>query len=122
MVRDRYTYQLASGQQVAAKLGTKPVHVPEALKKKGITKTPLWFYALQEAEEHGGGKLTGAGGAIVAEVFANLLKRDSTTVVHLPHFKPWSGFGGQPSCIAGIAAYVRDNRAHIIHPENLRCG
>lgn len=122
MVRDRYTYQLASGQQVALKLGTKPVPVPDALTSKGFKKTPLWFYALQEAEAHGGGKLTGAGGTIVSTVFANLLKRDPTTVQHMPHFKPWDGFGGQPSCIAGIIAYVEDNRAHILDPEKLRCG
>ncbi|KIT14268.1 peroxidase family protein [Jannaschia aquimarina] len=122
MVRDRYTYQLASGQHVATRLGTPEVGVPDELKSKGFDKTPLWFYSLQEAEQHGHGKLTGAGGAIVATVFANLLKRDATTVWHLPHFKPWDGFGGQPSCIAGIAAYVRDHRDHVIHPEKLRCG
>lgn len=122
MVRDRYTYQLASGQHVAAHLGTKPVDVPPELSAKGFKKTPLWFYSLQEAETHGGGKLTGAGGTIVSEVFANLLKRDPTTVVHMPHFKPWSGFGGQPTCFAGIAAYVAENRDHIIDAEKLRCG
>ncbi|MEM8851866.1 MAG: peroxidase family protein [Pseudomonadota bacterium] len=122
MVRDRYTYQLASGQQVAAKLGTPVPDVPPELAAKGITKTPLWFYALQEAQEHGHGRLTGAGGSIVASVFANLLKRDPTTYIHIPHFKPWSGFGGQPSCIAGLAAYVRDHRSHIIHPKKLMCG
>ena len=122
MVRDRYTYQLASGQQVAARLGTKAVPVPDALKSKGFKKTPLWFYALQEAQMHGHGKLTGVGGTIVSTVFANLLKRDSTTFHHIPHFKPWNGFGKQPSCIAGIAAYVAQHRAHILHPEKLRCG
>ncbi|MEM7711356.1 MAG: peroxidase family protein, partial [Pseudomonadota bacterium] len=66
MIRDRYTYQLASGQQVADKLKTDPVHVPQPLKDVGITKTPLWFYALQEAEQHGHGRLTGAGGGVVA--------------------------------------------------------
>lgn len=123
MVRDRYTYQLASGQQAAARLGIdKHLHVPDVLKAKGITKTPLWFYALQEAKEHGGGKLTGVGGTIVAAVFANLLKRDSTTYLHIPHFKPWGGFGGQPSCMAGIVAYVEKHRGHIKDPKSLMCG
>lgn len=123
MVRDRYTYQLPSGQQAAARLHIdKHVDVPHVLKDKGITKTPLWFYALQEAHEHGHGKLTGAGGAIVATVFANLLKRDPTTHLHIPHFKPWAGFAGQPSCIAGIAAYVDAHRGHIDAPEKLMCG
>lgn len=123
MVRDRYTYQLASGQQAAERLGVGAhVRVPQALKDKGISKTPLWFYALQEAEAHGHGKLTGVGGTIVAGVFANLLKRDPTTYLHIPHFTPWDGFGGQPSCIAGIAAYVEAHRGHIDAPEKLMCG
>ncbi|WP_299148135.1 peroxidase family protein [uncultured Tateyamaria sp.] len=122
MVRDRYTYQLASGQQVAARLGTDPVQVPDVLKHKGITKTPLWFYCLQEAEQHGNGKLTGAGGRLVASVFANLLRRDPTTFLHIPHFKPWHGFAGQPSVLAGLIAYVEANRGHIAHADALRCG
>lgn len=123
MVRDRYTYQLASGQQAAHRLGIdKLVKVPQVLEAKGITKTPLWFYALQEAEKHGHGKLTGVGGAIVANVFANLLKRDPTTFLHIPHFKPWSGFAGQPSCFAGLIAYVEEHAGHVDNPEGLMCG
>ncbi|WP_295316734.1 peroxidase family protein [Roseobacter sp.] len=122
MVRDRYTYQLASGQQVAAKVGTPVVDVPPELAAKGFKKTPLWFYALQEAKEHGHGKLTGAGGLVVAAVMANLLKRDPTTYLHISHFKPWSGFGGQPTCLAGIAAYVEEHRSHIADPDKLMCG
>ncbi|TFL19879.1 peroxidase family protein [Jannaschia formosa] len=120
MVRDRYTYQLASGQQVAAKVGADEVEVPDALKAVGITKTPLWFYALQEAEPSG--RLTGAGGAVVASVFANLLKRDRSTVHHLPHFQPWGQFGGQPSCLAGIIAYAAAHRGQIADPQGLMCG
>ncbi|MEM1352307.1 MAG: peroxidase family protein [Pseudomonadota bacterium] len=122
MVRDRYTYQLASGQQYAAHFGTPAVPVPPPLASKGFTKTPLWFYALQEAEAHGAGKLTGVGGLIVATVFANLLKRDPTTYLRIPHFKPWPGFGGQHSCLSGIIAYVEAHRDHIKDPKNLMCG
>jgi hypothetical protein len=122
MIRDRYTYQLVNGERVAAKLGTEPVETPDVLRCRGITKTPLWFYALQEAETHGRGKLTGAGGAIVATVFANLLKRDPASVLHVEGFRPWSGFGGHPSCIGGIVAFVEANRHHITDPEKLRAG
>ena len=122
MVRDRYTYQLASGQQLAARLGTHPIEAPAILKSKGFTKTPLWFYCLQEAEEKGHGKLTGAGGRMVASVFANLLKRDPTTFLHVPHFKPWHGFTGQPSVMAGLIAYVEAHRDHIAHAKDLQCG
>ena len=122
MVRDRYTYQLVSGQQAAARMGTKPVDVPDQLSAIGVTKTPLWFYSLQEAEAHGSGKLTGAGGNVVALVFANLLRRDPTTFLHLKHFKPWHGFGGQPSVMAGLIDYVEKHRSHIEHPDKLMCG
>lgn len=122
MVRDRYTYQLASGQQMAARLGIHVIDPPAILTAKGITKTPLWFYCLQEAAEKGDGKLTGAGGRLVASVFANLLKRDPTTFLHVPHFKPWSGFDGQPSVLAGLIAYVDAHRNHIKHPDLLQCG
>lgn len=122
MVRDRYTYQLASGQQMAARLGVPAVDTPQILKDHGISKTPLWFYCLQEAGEKGNGKLTGAGGRLVASVFANLLRRDPTTFLHIPHFKPWHGFAGQPSVLAGMIAYIDANRAHMQHVEDLQCG
>ncbi|WP_299699673.1 peroxidase family protein [uncultured Tateyamaria sp.] len=122
MVRDRYTYQLASGQHMAAHLGTHAIDPPAILKAKGITKTPLWFYCLQEAKEKGDGKLTGAGGRLVASVFANLLKRDPTTFLHVPHFKPWHGFKEQPSVLAGMIAYVEAHRGHIQHAKALQCG
>ncbi|MEX0371672.1 MAG: hypothetical protein AB3N09_13655, partial [Tateyamaria sp.] len=77
---------------------------------------------LQEAEEKGHGKLTGAGGRLVASVFANLLKRDATTFLHVPHFKPWHGFKGQPSVMAGLIAYVEAHRDHIAHAKDLQCG
>ena len=122
MVRDRYTYQLASGQHLAAHLGTHVIDPPDILKAKGIAKTPLWFYCLQEAEQKGNGKLTGAGGRLVASVFANLLKRDPTTFRHVPHFKPWTGFDGQPSVMAGLIAYGEAHRAHIAPAGDLQCG
>lgn len=122
MVRDRYTYELASGQQMAAHLGTQSVPVPDELSARGITKTPLWFYCLQEAEVHGQGKLTGAGGRLVASVFANLLRRDPTTFLHIPHFTPWHGFEGQPSILAGMIAYIEANRDQMQHVDALRCG
>ena len=122
MVRDRYTYQLASGQHVSAYLGTPGLPMPAELAAKGFKKTPLWYACLQEAETHGGGKMTGAGGAIVASVFARMLQRDPTTFVHIPHFQPWGGFGGQPSVFAGMLAYMEANRGAVVHADALKCG
>lgn len=123
MVRDRYTFQLASGQKFAHHLGIEDkVEIPKPLKKKGFTRTPLWFYTLQEAEEFGKGKLTGVGGTIISTVFAGLLKRDPTTVFHVPHFKPWSGFSGQPSVFAGMLDYVEKHRDDVLHSDELKDG
>jgi hypothetical protein len=61
IMRDRYTMHIASGQQMADLMHTPRIPAPKALTKHGITKTPLWFYCLQEAENHGG-KLGAVGG------------------------------------------------------------
>tara|TARA_R110002124_G_scaffold174084_4_gene341677 strand:- start:271 stop:1797 length:1527 start_codon:yes stop_codon:yes gene_type:complete len=123
MIRDRYTYELVSGQKAAHLLGVadRP-DIPKALADKGFKKTPLWFYCLQEAEEFGNGKLTGVGGALVAAVFANLLKRDKASVFHVPHFKPWHGFGGNKSLLAGIIAFVEKHYDDVEFASCLRCG
>jgi hypothetical protein len=123
MIRDRYTYELASGQMAAHHFDVdKRPKVPKALADKGFKKTPLWFYCLQEAEEFGHGKLTGVGGNLVAGVFANLLKRDPASVFHVPHFKPWHGFGGNKSVLAGIIAFVEKHHKDVEYAKHLRCG
>ncbi len=123
MIRDRYTYELASGQMAADhfKVSKRPP-VPAPLKDKGFRKTPLWFYCLQEAEDFGAGKLTGVGGNLVAGVFANLLKRDKASFYHMPHFKPWHGFGGNHSVLAGIIAFVEKHYGDVEYAKHLRCG
>lgn len=121
IVRDRYTYQLASGQSVARHLRLEPRHPPEILKQKGITKTPLWFYCLEEAED-ADGKLTGVGGTIVASVFARLLRLDRNSFVHAHGFQPWSGFSGEETVLAGMLKFVEAKRGGIRHAIDLRCG
>ncbi len=120
ILRDRTALQLASGQQVARKLGCKELKAPKALTKHHITKTPLWFYCLQEAQEVGKGKLTGVGGSIVASVIIRLLKLDPTSVLNTPDFKPWKGFGNKFS-MGSLMSYVEKHRDHIAHREDLWC-
>ncbi|MGB3243592.1 MAG: peroxidase family protein [Sulfitobacter sp.] len=121
IIRDRYTYQLASGQSMARHLGLSPRHPPEHLKKKGISKTPLWFYCLEEADD-AHGKLAGVGGTIVASVFARLLRLDSNSFVHAHGFQPWNGFGGEDTVLGGLLKFVEKNRDSVTHAEHLRCG
>lgn len=126
---------LPSGQDVSAEMSTVKVLSKAEMKMNLPTdmaalvdtleldqKAPLWFYILQEAEEHGGGKLTGVGGAITAAVFANLLKRDPTTYVHIPHFKPWGGFAEGGRVFTGMVNWLEANRAHTKYQKEVMCG
>ncbi len=121
ILRDRTALQIASGQQVARKLGFEPLPTPKALKKHHIDKTPLWFYCLQEGEEVGDGRLTGVGGSIVASVIIRLLKLDPESVLNTPGFEPWDGFGKKFS-MATLMAYVEKHRDHVAHRKDLFCG
>ncbi|SEW07366.1 Animal haem peroxidase [Cognatiyoonia koreensis] len=121
ILRDRTAMQLPSGQQMARHLGIPELTAPKELRDKHITKTPLWFYCLQEAQESGKGKLTGVGGKIVASVFARILKEDYESVLHVPGFTPWSGFGDTCS-MANIMAFVEKHRDDVKYREDLFCG
>ncbi len=122
IMRDRFALEVASGQQIAAHLGIAPQPVPKALADHGIQKTPLWFHSLQEAEASGEGKLDGAGGAIVAWVLLRLLRLDKTSVLHVPHFEPWHGFGGRDMTVGSLMEFVETHRGAVKHAELLRAG
>lgn len=121
ILRDRFALHVASGQQVAAHVGAPVRDVPAKLAPHGIEKTPLWYYALEEAEL-AGGRLNGAGGAIVAWVLMRLLRLDKTSVLHLPHFTPWAGFGGQNMTMGSLMKFVETHRGGIAHADQLHSG
>jgi len=120
LLRDRGSLRIASGQQVARHLGLPELHAPDILKNAGITKTPLWFYCLQEAEKTH--KLNGVGAAIVGSVFGRLLKYDNESIANLSSFTPWSEFGGNKCSVAALMDFVEKNRAHVKRADELRCG
>ena len=126
ILRDRTALQLASGQQVARwlhahapHLGIKELKAPEALSSRHIDKTPLWFYCLQEADA--GGKLTGVGGTIVAQVFVRLLRLDPESILNTD-FTPWEGFGGADMTMGKMMKWIETNRDTIPLGHELRCG
>ena len=115
------TFQLPSGQQVAAALGIQPIPDEELMigpattdgERKPITKVapdmagnaPLWAYILSEAQvmswKNASGpisdktpiRLGPVGGRLVAEVFASLLRGDHTSYLYVePTFKPIPDF------------------------------
>ncbi len=121
ILRDRTALRVASGQQLARLWDIPELRAPRALKNRHITKTPLWFYALQEAEEVGNGHLTGVGGTVVAGVLIRLLKLDPESVLNTPGFKPWAGFGAQCS-MGSIMKFVEEHRDLVKDKEQLYCG
>jgi hypothetical protein len=79
------TWSIPSGQQIAQATGSTPLwaeNFPE-LQQFGHglpSATPLWYYALKEAELlTGGARLAGVGARITAEVFIGLLQLDPTS-------------------------------------------
>jgi len=86
-------HDVASGQDIAKKLGYKPLepeHTAE-LKDLGFHKSsPLWWYILKEAlVRQEGQRLGDVGSRIIAEVFFGLLLSDPDSYWSKdPHWKP----------------------------------
>ena len=122
IVRDRYVFELSDGHGAAAAMhipAAKRPAVPAELSAIGVSRTPLWVYCMQEAEQFGHGKLTGVGGRMVATVFRNLLLRDASSFWHMvPGFEPWHGFRGHGSVLAGIVDFVESRWDGL--PQDLR--
>ena len=106
------------------------MHVPEIaapkeLRDHGITKTPLWYYCLHEAEKHGG-KLGPVGGTIVAGTLMRLLVLDADSIICSTHdFKPWTALGASKDgnfSLGHMLACVEAGRANIAHAKDLITG
>lgn len=85
LVLDRYTYQLASGQQFASYFGLEEIPLPEILTEQGVTKTPLLYYILQEAElRENGARLGDIGSAILSAAIESTLSGDPESILNKP--------------------------------------
>ena len=115
ILRDRFTLELASGQQMADLLGVdhRPA-IPKVLADAGIEKTPLWIYCLQEAKD---GLMSGVGGRIVASVFCSLLLCDEASYLHISGFRPDTQFNS----MSDIMKFVEKNRDSLKGREELFC-
>jgi hypothetical protein len=102
--------KLATGQQMATFLKGKGVSLTtltrnqlrdgnngaelggltQAQRDAALTKTPLWFYILREAELNGG-KLDGVGARIVAETVHRAMEGSTHSIVRDPAFRPSLG-------------------------------
>ena len=99
-----YLLRVPTGQAVAKAVGETPLTPrqieaavpPEqavVLREKLLPdRTPLWFYLLAEAAHHAKGKHLGpVGSLIVAEVFAELVRRSEDSILAEPGWKPSLG-------------------------------
>jgi hypothetical protein len=89
------TWELPSGQAIAAELGAEPLSGADLDELSGFgvgfeRSTPLWYYVLKEAELVAGGSHLGpVGGRIAAEVLTGLLHADPDSYVNAqPDWRP----------------------------------
>ncbi len=108
LVRGQLTFGLLSGEEVARRIGIKPLPKHHVIKKLGLKQTPLWFYILAEAERNGG-KLGKVGGTIVGGTLLQLLLQDKNAYINKnPDFNPFDLIPKTKSIIAGVAKAVTD--------------
>ncbi|MBU2958582.1 peroxidase family protein [Paracoccus sp. 1_MG-2023] len=116
ILRDRYALEMSSGQQAADALHLPRLDLPQVLDDAGISRTPLWFYVLQEADAGGQGRLAGVGGRIVASTLIRILQADPDSIWHAHGFEPLP----QLARIGDCFAWVEQNRADLLgHPDLL---
>lgn len=124
--------QLASGQQMAAMMGIPPLSAQQILTGAGgatpnlsaltpaqqaelTSNTPLWFYILREAEINGG-KLTGVGGRIVAEVFHRAIEGSRDSILKDKRFKPSLGPNANTFRMTDLLLFAYEGKAELLNP------
>jgi Animal haem peroxidase len=121
---------LASGQQMAAFLGIGALTRDELLggaggadlsgltdaQRDALTQdAPLWFYVLREAELNGG-RMTGVGGRLVAEVFHRAMEAASPSIVRDPYWRPSLGPDERTFRMTDLLLAAAGGRAENLNP------
>ena len=122
--------ELASGQEMAGFLGLDALKPEEILtgsdgavldaltdeeKAAFTTRTPLWFYVLREAELHGG-RLTGVGGRLCAEVFHRAMEGSRISIVREPAWRPSLGPDENTFRMVDLLLTAFDGRKDLLAP------
>ncbi|GAA1018075.1 myeloperoxidase [Acrocarpospora pleiomorpha] len=123
------TVGLASGRRAAALLevealddkqilvgsgGADLAGLSEADQRALVANTPLWFYILREAEINGG-RLTGVGGRIVAEVFHRAMEGSRHSIVREPSWRPTLGLEPGKFDMPHLLIYAFENRSDLLN-------
>ncbi|WP_202963963.1 peroxidase family protein [Actinoplanes friuliensis] len=119
--------ELCSGQEAAKFLGFTPL-TPEQVINDVVAgvlnpdeqtefgnQTPLWFYILREAELNGG-RLTGVGGRIVAEVFHRAIEGSRISTVQDPTWRPSLGPDPDTFRMVDLLLFAFENRGDLLAP------
>ena len=122
--------ELATGQQMAQFMGLTPLSSEQILNGSGgavldglsqqqkdalTANTPLWFYALREAELNNG-RLTGVGGRIVAEVFHRAMEGSRVSILRDPWWRPSLGPDANTFRMVDLMLFAFEGRAELLNP------
>lgn len=122
--------ELATGQQMAAQMELTPLTAEQILEGNGgavltgltqqqkdalTANTPLWFYVLREAELNGG-KLTGVGGRIVAEVFHRAIEGSQVSIMRDPFWRPSLGPDNKTFRMVDLLLFAFQGEAELLNP------
>lgn len=122
--------RLASGQQMASELGLEPLSSSQLIDGAGgaelssltqtekeslLESTPLWFYVLREAELNGG-RMTGVGGRIVAEVFHRAMQSSGNSILWDPTWRPTLGPNHKTFRMVDLLLFAFEGKAELLNP------
>ncbi|WP_239311091.1 heme peroxidase family protein [Frankia sp. Cj3] len=122
--------RLGSGQQLAEYLEVPPLTTAQIIagnqgasldqltadQKDSFAKnTPLWFYILREAELNGG-RLTGVGGRIVAEVFHRAMEGSNASIVRDPSWRPSLGPDNHTFRMVDLLLFAFEGKKELLAP------
>jgi hypothetical protein len=122
--------RLCSGQQLAGQFGFKALDPDQIITGNGGASldgldpdqktafgqnTPLWFYALREAELNGG-RLTGVGGRVVAEVFHRAMEGSRSSIVRDPAWRPSLGPDGNTFRMVDLLLFAFEGEKELLAP------
>ena len=123
--------ELASGQQAAEFLGLQPLTAEQIISGTGTgavldalgederatfaARTPLWFYILREAELNGG-RLTGVGGRLVAEVFHRAMQASSDSILRDTSWRPTLGPDRHTFRMVDLLLFAFEGKAELLNP------
>jgi hypothetical protein len=102
--------QIRDGSNGASLAGLTPTQLDTML-----TKTPLWFYVLREAE-HSGGKLRGVGGRIVAETFHRAMEGSQHSIVRDQAWKPTLGPDDKTFRMVDLLLFAFEGKKNLLNP------